>query len=207
MLSSLFKSIHFVKNELRDNKRKTSSHPIKRLQAELKKIQYNSKTSSFKKSEDSFFKRSSTSGHKVDLALDRSLNLDLETLNPSELKKASEVLRGLHSSTCRDYEKCSDVRDLLLQQHNAFQVQLTNIKEERDRFKELYAQEIRQKYLSVSAIENQKKQLEKNLFRTFEANRSLSRPSTQAQARPMAQVRPRTSVNLPKTFQGKLLFD
>lgn len=194
-----------MRNELGDTKRRTSSHPIKRLQAELKKMQSDNKVSNLNRCPDASFKRNSSISSKTDAILEQTLSLDLDSLSYTELKKAAEVLRDIHNTTCRDYEKCSDIRDVLIQQQKALQDQLGNIKEERDRFKELYTSEMRQKYLSVSTIEQQKRQLEKNMYRSFEGRRSLSRPSTHT--RPMTQGRPRTSANFQKSFHGKFLFE
>jgi hypothetical protein len=188
-----------------DTKRRTSSHPIKRLQAELKKIKSDNKVKNLDRSPDASILKSSSINSKTDAILEHTLSLDLDSLSYSELKKAAEVLRDIHNTTCRDYEKCSDVRDVLIQQQKALQDQLESIQEERDRFKDLYTSEMRQKYLSVSTIEQQKKQLEKNMYKSFEGRRSLSRPSTHA--RPMTQGRPRTSANFQKSYHGKLLFE
>jgi Cu2+-containing amine oxidase len=194
-----------VRNEMGDTKRRTSSHPIKRLQAELKKIKSDNKVKNLDRSPDASIVNNSSTNSKTDAILEHTLSLDLDSLSYSELKKAAEVLRDIHNTTCRDYEKCSDVRDVLIQQQKALQDQLENIQEERDRFKDLYTSEMRQKYLSVSTIEQQKKQLEKNMYRSFEGRRSLSRPSTHA--RPMTQGRPRTSAHFKKSYHGKLLFE
>ncbi|CAG9321164.1 unnamed protein product [Blepharisma stoltei] len=110
---------------------------------------------------------------------------DMSTVPPNEAKRLVENLRELYKQSEAELENAKKNQSSIQEQKAALQEQIKNAKEERDRYRELYSKEMKQKCEAKSIIEIQRKTLEKNYLLSNERGQSRS-----------SNVRPTTGANL-----------